>query len=262
MGLSNLVQISVKFVQDNSPSLLTAVGVAGTVTTAVLAAQAGFRAGDILDQEMREEEKLAYIEGRDFEPFDMRQKFLVTWHLYIPPVVTGTLTVACIIGATLISNRRAAALAAAYSLSEKAAREYKDKVLEKFGETKERQVRQAIAEDRVRDNPPPSSLVNEIPESQVLCYDSYTARYFRSDMETLRRAENAINHQIVHSFYASLSDFYNQIGLDRTKISDDVGWNADRMLELRFSTTMSDNDRPCLVVDFDVEPIRGYSRIH
>lgn len=262
MNLTSLSKLILKFTQDNSPSLLTAVGVAGTVTTAVLAAQAGFQAGRIIEEETEAEAKAALLANKEFYLPDLQQKFLMTWHLYIPPVLTGAITVSCIIGATLIQNRRAAALAAAYSLSERAAREYKDKVLEKFGETKERQVRQAIAEDRVRENPAPQTLVNEIPESQVLCYDSYTARYFRSDMETLRRAENQINHMIVHNMYASLSDFYSHIGLDRTKISDDVGWNADRMLELRFSTTISDNDRPCLVMDFDVEPIRGYSRIH
>lgn len=251
----------VKQLHDNSPTLLTAVGVAGTVSTAVLSVQAGFKASEILSMEQQEQDRLATLNNKDPEPMSPQDKLRVTWEVFVPPLITGSLTITAIIGSTVISQRRAAALAAAYSLSEKAIKEYKEKVVEKIGENKERQIRQEIAEDRVRNHPPSEGIVNRIPENQVLCYDSYTARYFYSDMETLRKAENAINHTIVHSYYASLTDFYSHIGLDRTKVSDDLGWNADRLLELRFSTTMSDNDRPCIVVDFDLEPIHGYSRI-
>jgi hypothetical protein len=89
----------------------------------------------------------------------------------------------------------------------------------------------------------------------------YTGRYFQSSMESLKKAQNDLNYKILNSYYASLTDFYNLIGLSRTTTSDDVGWNSDEMLELRFSTIMSDDQRPCIAIDFKVAPIRGYFRV-
>ncbi len=95
-----------------------------------------------------------------------------------------------------------------------------------------------------------------------MCFDMYTGRLFLSDMETLKKAQNDVNYDVLNNFYASLTDFYDKIGLAKTTTSDDVGWNSDKMLELTFSTTMSDDQRPCLAMTFAVEPIRNFHRIH
>jgi hypothetical protein len=95
----------------------------------------------------------------------------------------------------------------------------------------------------------------------ALCLEPYSGRYFQSDMEALKAAQNALNYQVLNSYYASLSDFYDLIGLDRTKLSDEVGWNSDELMELTFSSCLADG-KPCLVMDFHVKPIRDYYRVH
>jgi hypothetical protein len=172
------------------------------------------------------------------------------------------MTVTAIILANRIGSRRTAAVAAAFSISEKTLSEYKEKVVERLGEKKAQEFRDSIAQDRINANPVGNQQVIVTGGGTVLCYDEYTGRYFYSDMETLKKAQNDTNYEIINSNYASLSDFYSRIGLSRTASSDDVGWDSDRLLELEFSTTMSDDQRPCISVGFLVGPTRGFHKVH
>lgn len=256
MTLTAIARQAEKFTTDHSPQILTGIAVAGTIGTAVLTGKATLKAVAMVREAEYWRDKSTqsnYLETRD--------KVALTWKLYVPPFIAGATTVAAIIAATQIGTRRAAAIAAAYAVSEKAFTEYKEKVVEKLGENKERAVRDEVAQDRVRNNPVTENQIIVSGGGKVLCYEPYTGRYFMSDMETLKKAQNDLNYMVLNNYYASMSDFYDLIGLDRTKISDDMGWNSDKMLELTFSTVLSDDDRPCMVMDYQVVPIRDYSRV-
>jgi hypothetical protein len=245
-----------KFTTDHSPQILTGIAVAGTIGTALLTGKATLKAHNLIKYETMKRDS-------NSEPYyaTTKDKVVWSWKEFIPPVAVGALTVASIITASQIGTRRAAALAAAYAVSEKAFGEYKEKVVEKLGENKERAVRDDIAQDRVRNNPVSENQIIVSGGGKVLCYEPFTGRYFMSDMETLKKAQNDLNYMVLNNYYASMSDFYDLIGLDRTKLSDDMGWNSDKLLELTFSTVLSDDDRPCMVMDYQVVPIRGYSRV-
>lgn len=255
MALTNLAKRLQKLAIDNSPALLTAIGVTGTLTTAYLTGTASFKAAKIIadEKELRDRKE----DERDLE---LKEKVDLVWKLYVPAAGTALLTVICIIGATRIGTRRAAAVAAAYTLSEKAFTEYREKVVEKLGEKKEQSLRDELAHERIAKNPPPATVI--IGGGDVLCYEELTGRYFKSDMETLKKAQNDTNYIVLNDMYATLSDFYDKIGLPPTGMSDEVGWNCDRMLELKFSTVLSDDGRPCISVGFQVAPVRDYHRVH
>lgn len=262
MTLTTIAKQAEKFVSDNSPLILTAIGVTGTITTAYLSGKASFKAADILFyEEQRRENHNLRVGELDEPPLTSREKLDLTWREFIPAVGVGALTVTCIICANRIGTRRAAAMAAAYSMSEKAFTEYKDKIVEKLGENKERAARDEIAQDRVRTSPPASDIV-VANGGDVLCYEMFTGRYFMSNMEQLKKAQNDVNYKVLHDNYASLSDFYDKVGLNRTTISEEMGWNLDDTLELTFTTVMSEDNRPCLAFDYKVMPIRGYFRVH
>ena len=250
MDFSLLASRVGKFASDNAPSILTGFAAAGVVTTAYLTGRASFKAADIL----RDERKFAHPE--ELTP---REIVHSTWRLYIPPVGTGALTIFCVIAANRIGMNRAAALAAAYSIMEKAHSDYRAKVVEKIGERKERSYRDEMAQERVNKNPPDTTLV--VDESSVLCLEGFTGRYFIGDMETIRRAVNDVNHMLMQCSYASLSEFYDRVGLPRTSVSDEVGWNSDRLLEMSYSTTLSPSAKPCIVLEYNVEPVRRYYRL-
>lgn len=252
MDLSKLIRQAEKFTVDNSPSILTALGVTGTLTTAYLTGKASFKSADVINKEQFK------INLHELHRHDLtfKEKVRLVWTYYIPPTVAGAGTVAAVICANRISSKRAAAMAAAYSISEKAYAEYKEKVVEKLGAKKEQTARDEIAQQRVDANPVGKNEVIITGGGEVLCYDLYTGRYFFSDMESLRRAENEVNLYVLHNDYATLNDFYRYIGLPNTKAGEEVGWTTDMTLEIIYSTTMSENNKPCISIDFKVTPIR------
>jgi hypothetical protein len=245
-----------KVTADNAPAILTGLGVTGLITTAVLTGQATFKAAEILA-----EEKSAHDEDSRPDLFTLQGQVKLCWKYYVPAVGTAAFAITCIIAANRIQTRRAAALASSYSISQELFKEYKGKVLEKLGDKEEKEITAAVAQNRA-DKAEFKQAEVVVISNQALCFDTYTGRYFTSDIETIRGAVNDINYQINNNYFASLSDFYFMIGLDAVKESDDLGWNADRQLEVSYTPILGPSKQPCLAITFEVYPIRDYHRIH
>lgn len=232
-----LVKAAEQVIRQNSPAILAGLGATGTVVTAYLAHQAGYNAAYKMDKTGSKKDKVRQM-----------------WKSYIPTVIAGTVTAGCIIGAVKIGNRRTAAITAAYSLSEKAFQEYRDKVTEKMGERKEQQVRDEIAQERAVAGTPPREIVL-MGAGDVLCYDLQTDRPFLGTMEGLKKAQNDVNFRILKDGYAYLSDFYSMIGVYLPKESQygyNMGWNKENgAMELTFSTILVDETRPCLAFKYN-----------
>lgn len=257
MTIGSLLRRFEKLAVDNSPVILTSIGAVGVLTTAYLTGKATFRAAD----------EIVYAERGSFganrhRRLSNKEKVKLVWKEYIPPFVTGVLTVAAIVTSNRVSSRRAAALAVAYSISERTFEEYRAKIVEKLGPRKEEAARDEIAQETFSKAQQNSREVLVAGNGEVLCYDLYTGRTFLSDVETMRQAQNDINHQIIHEMSASLTDFYYKIGLSSTAISDEVGWNVDRLLELRFTSVLTEQNKPAVAVGFHVSPIRNYHKIN
>ena len=253
MRLATVFARFAKLTADNSPVILTGFGVAGTIATAVLAGQASFKAARLL-----EEDKAVRKLAGEYEPATPKEIVRRVAPLYIPAVGTGALTIACIIASNRIGTRRAVAMAAAYSVSEKAFTEYRDKVVERLGQGKEQGLRDEIAQDQVDRNPVSTREVIITGAGKVLCMDSITGRYFESDMESLRKAQNDLNQEILHDSYAPLSRLYELIGIPSTPYSSEVGWNLSTMCELKFSAVLAEDGRPCISINYAPYPIREY----
>lgn len=255
MTFADILKRTEKLAIDNSPTILTAVAVVGSLSTAYLTGKASFKAAKLIEDDRFR--RSLHEMGR---PAETKDKVKLVWKEYIPPAAVGSLTVMCIVGANRIGSKRAAAMAAAYSISEKAFTEYREKVVEKIGKNKERGYRDEIAQEQIDRNPVSSKEVIITGNGDVLCYDAYSGRYFNSKMETLKQAQNDTNYQVLSQGYASLSDFYERVGLPATDASEEVGWTVDKKLELEFSTTLSDDGRPCISFSFYVAPMRNYFR--
>lgn len=250
MNIHKLVRKSKKIVSDNSPVLLTAVGVTGTITTAYLAARASFKAAKYIEEEQ------CRLDGFEkSHPLTKKEKSLLIWKLYIPAVLTGAATCACVVGANYIGTKRAAALAAAYSMAKEAADEYQSKVVDKLGRAEEKQLRDELAQERAKKDASKSQEVVFVV-GDSLCHDAYSGRYFMCDKEKIRRAENDINYEILHSDFATLQDFYDYLKLEETSVSREMGWNAENPCAITFATVEAPDGRPCLSYDFAVVPIR------
>ena len=242
-------------VNDHSTTILTGVGVGGTVATAYLTGRASFQAAEIIQ---REELSMEDTFGK--MTLSRPEKVKMTWRLYLPAFGVGATTVTSIIAANKISSKKIAALAVASGLSERALQEYKEKVVEKLGIRQDRALRDEIAQDRVNGQPIGSHEVILAGTGQVLCYDMTTGRYFQSTVEDIKRAENKVNYELIHFMHASLSQFYDEIGLPPTSFSDSVGWNVNNHIEVQFSTVMSSDQRPCIAIDFLKHPVADYEK--
>lgn len=237
-------------IKKHSPEILTGIGIAGMITTTVMAVRATPKAL-ILIEERKEE-----IGAEKLEAMDMVK---TTWACYIPAAITGTLSVACLIGASSVNARRNAALATAYTLSESALKDYQGKVIEMFGEKKNEAVKDAVAKDKVEKNPVVTREVIITEKGNTLCYDAISGRYFKSDIEKIKKAECELNRQMLDDMYVSLNDFYYEIGLDSVKLGDELGWNVDSgYIDLSFSSQLASDGTPCLVIDYSVAPRYDY----
>ena len=260
MNLALLAKRASDFAIHNSPSILTTVGVVGSITTAYLAGKASFEAANIIalkeaDDEQRGEE---YLE----DPKEvLKHRVELVWRLYIPAVGTGVATIACIIGANRVGARRAAGLAAAYSITERTLDEYKAKVVEKLGEKKEDAVQTEVLQERVQRTEPDDPDMYELDKG-VMCFDAFSARYFRSTVEEIRAAINTINNRLNHDGYACLGDLYRLLDIPPTAYSDLIGWNSDRLIEENIHSVLDKRDNPIVVMDFRNQPGPDYSRFH
>ncbi len=232
--LINLAVTTLRSLQPTTPQVLTGIGIAGTVTTAVLAARGAQQAEYCLDTEAKQ------------QPLTEQAKLV--WRCYIPAIASGTITVGCIYGASRFNARQAAALTAAYSLSERALHEYRDKVTETIGDVKEQALRDDIAQDRVLATPNSTIVVEG---TDALTCELHTMRYFKSDMESLRKAQNDINSRMLRHDSACLSDLYDLLEIPNTSTSWTQGWEAGKPMELEISAVLAENGKPCLAFDYN-----------
>jgi hypothetical protein len=264
VNLSIIKQHAEKFISDNATGILTAGGVVGVVTTSVLTARATFKASTILEVEMQRRIATEMQEPEDREPkMTTPEKVKMVWPHYIPPALSGGVTIAAIIMANRMNAQRIAALAAAYSISENRLKEFQKKVEAKLTGPKNQQIHDEIAQDRINANPPNREVII-LDGKNVLCYDLFSGRYFNSTMQEIKAAELSTNAEIYNHDYASLSYFYDELEIAPTGYSDLVGWNSATTgpMELRFSTVMSPDMKPCLSVDFAVSPVMNYSQLY
>jgi hypothetical protein len=244
---------------QSSPTILSGIAVGGVIATAFLAAKATPKAIEKI-QEARSKwtGSDAWVEG---EKFPATEKVKACWKVYIPAAITGAATAGCIIGANQVGMRRNAALVGAYTLADTAFREYKQEVLEQLGAAKERKVTDAVAKKAIDDHPVSSTQVIITRGGEQLCYDSLTGRYFKSDIETIRQAENEINRRIVGGdMYASQNEFYALLGLANVIVGDELGWNLENFIELVFTSHLADDGQPCLAVGYARLPRRDYGK--
>lgn len=255
MTLTEVLRTAQKFATDNSPGILTGLGVAGLITTALLTGRAAFRVG--LDANAGHYEPImAGLEPESLETKDLAKRY---WKEYVPPAIVGAASIACIIGANHIGARRSASLAAAFKISEQMATEYKAKVVDTLGKKAEEKMQAELAAERMERTPGREAII--IDGSQSIFFDAFSGRYFSCEMQKVRKAVNDINFQVNNNFYASLTDFYDLLGLDRTDVSDEFGWNADEQLEPSYHAVMMPNDQAAIQITFNKSPIRGYDRV-
>lgn len=248
--MSNLLTVSKRFMTKNGYTILTVLGAAGVVGTAVTAVKATPKAMKLL--ELAEEEK-----GEELSKWETLKTVTPQ---YIPAILIGTSTVACIFGAQILNKKHQAALISAYALLDQSYKEYKNKVKSMYGEDGDVDIRTSIAKDKYEEE-----AIDEYEDGKTLFYDKYSKRYYRVTKETQLRAEYEINKILSQSGGASLNDYYDLLGIDRKDYGEFIGWSSAQMYEmywdgwLYFEHTKVDMDDgiECYIIDF-TEPFMEF----
>lgn len=252
-GITKLFISTRKFLGKHSPEILTGLGISGMISTTILAVKATPKALVLLEEKRLENnnEKLTKIET-----------IKTAWRPYIPAAVIGAASITCLIGASSVNHKRNAALTAAYAISENTLTRYRDKVIETLGEKKDKEIIDKVSQDRVNENPKVDSQIIISSKGNTLFMDSISGRYFKSDLDYIKKAVNKLNRDMTLDYYVSLEDFYNEIGLKPTKNSSSLGWNLDDgLIEINISTCLTDDDQPCIVLDYNIAPRYEFDKL-
>lgn len=272
--VTELLEKAEIFTKKNSPVILTGLAIVGVISTAYAAYKAGPRADKILE---------AYRKDmRDCHPNDKEAKRAVVGEtvkkmvpVVAPPIIMGGTTIACIVGSHSVSSRRIAALSAAYSLSETTVKNLNSKMEEMLGEKKARAIKDSIMKDKLKaDSEKDKKILSDgqlvIPsDGTVLCKDLYSGRLFYSNAEKIKQAIAKCSYEIISDMYISLNDFYEAIDspqLPRIPMGEDLGWNIEDTingkLPITLSALLTDDNKPCLCIDYDISVRDDFRNLH
>lgn len=247
MDISKLIESTKKKLSDNAPEIMIGFGLAGMLTSTIMAVKATPKAMAIIEEE---EDYL----NRELTKIE---KAKLVWKPYVPAALGYCASTALIIGANNVNSKRSAMFAGAYKLSEQTLATYRDKVIETIGEEKEREISDKVARNKVKEARQTSYHANEViyGTGQCLCYDPISGRYFNSDMDKIRKVENDLNYRLMKENTISLNEFYTELGMECTDMGFKYGWNIDEgLIEVRFTSTITDDNKLCLVVTFARSP--------
>lgn len=245
-----------EFLRRNSSTILTCAGAVGVVATTVMAVKATPKALSLIEN--AKEEK-----GEELSKWEVVK---VAGPSYIPAVITGAGTIACIFGSNIISKHQQATLMSAYALLDNSYKEYRKKVDEIYGEEAGKTVRAEIAKDKYAGDDV------SVDDGKELFYDFYSGRYFESTKEAVLWAQYETNRSLFVNCAVGLNEYYDLLGIETRSEYNDIGWACGQMeemywhpwIEFQHEETIIDEDSSegagleCTIIYLPMEPVMGY----
>ena len=265
-------------IKKNSPEILVVAGVVGTVTSAVMACKATTKAGDILEEHHEQMESINEVVAMDRDDYteeDHKKDTLIVYtqtavkfvKLYGPSIILGTLSLACIVESHNILRKRNVALAAAYATVDKGFKEYRNRVVERFGKEIDHELKYNIKakefETVTVDEKGKEKVEKEIVNvADPNLYSDY-ARFFdescagwskdaEANFTFLKCQQNYANNKLKAQGYLFLNDVYKMLGIPATKAGQVVGWIYDE------KNPIGDNFVDFGILNVDVERVRAF----
>lgn len=237
--------------KKHSAEILIGIGIASGIASTVFAVRGTTKAVKLIEKE----------EAEKANRLTPMETFKATWSCYIWSALFCAMSVTCVISGTSVNLRRNAALVTACKLSETALSEYRNKVVSEIGEKADKDIRSAIAKDKIENNPLPaaqSNIVHVAAKGDVWCFEPLTGRYFRSNIDTIEKAAIVVNNRMISNGYASLNDFFENIGLELSDVGDLLGWSSDNgIFKINYTSRIAhieNDDEPCVVLDYYESP--------
>ena len=224
---TNLICKSRKFLKKNGSTILTCMGVAGVVGTAVMAVKATPKAMELIEDAKKEK-------GEDLTKL---QTIVVAAPAYIPSALIGVGTIACIIGSNVLNKRQQAALTSAYIMLNRSYNDYKAKLVELYGKDADDKIQQELMKEKIEAEPPyiagntvfyaTRGLEALCDNEKALFYDTISERYFESTPLNVYAAEYHLSRNFILMGCATPNDFYDFLGIPQTPDGDVIGWSME-----------------------------------
>lgn len=255
-----------RYLRREGPLLLSISGMIGVVATAVLVAKAEPKA-------MKIREGMHNERVNDYRPEPTKTDyFKATWKVYIPPVLVGTATIACIFASSFLNQKRQVSIASAYGLLNETYKQYRSAAKEVYGEDADTKIQAQIAKDSyVHAEDILGSAYVYTPDldpnsEKILCYDMIGQRYFRSTLAAILNAEYHLNRNLALRGTASANEFFEFLGIDKIESGDEIGWSMSRLTDdfgyfwLDFENTKAypESGMECCVVSVGFGPELGF----
>ena len=246
--MNKLLRQSKLFIKHNASTILTTVGAVGVVVTSVMAVKATPKALRLLEDDKQEK-------GKELTKLEIVK---TAAPVYIPSVLVGTATIACVFGANVLNKRQQAAIMSAYALLDQSYKDYRKKVDELYGEGSNKEIEHEIVKDKYDE----SDLSIDDNDGKELFYDSFSERYFRSTLSDVIKAEYEINRLLAQDYCVYLNEFYDRLGVDEVYYGNYLGWSSFELVETyRYNWVEFEHDKvtmddglECTIIDILTEP--------
>lgn len=235
--ISSKVARQVLVAQKHSPQILFVAGIAGAVTSTVIACKATLKLESVVDdieyevndvKKHRDEYSTDYY--KDLTYVYAKGAYRVG-RLYAPAVVLGTASIGALTGSHVTLTRRNAGLTAAYAATQKAFDEYRERVQAELGEDKELSIRHAVTMESVVDENGKKTKVAHADPNKWSMY----ARFFDEASPSWQKnaelnrifvqaQQNYCNHLLHARGHVFLNEVYDMLGIPRSKAGQMVGW--------------------------------------
>lgn len=175
--------------------------------------------------------------------------------IYIPTIIFGTSTIMCILGANALNKKQQASLISAYALARNYHKEYRDKLIELYGEKTDIEVRNAMAREHCNYH----QLKLNVPDKKVVFYDEISGKSIVRYEREIMDAEYHLNRNFTMRGYAFLNEFYYFLGLPASEYGGEVGWSMSSGImwidfEHRLIEKSDDGGLACYSIDMVFPP--------
>lgn len=240
--VTSRVGVQLLTLRKNSPKIMFAVGIAGVVGTAVLAARATLKLNDILDEAEQDLETAKTLQSVKYSEEDRQRDIVLIYlktggkiaKLYAPAAIVGALTIAALTGAHVELNRRNTALMAAYAALDKGFRQYRQRVINALGKDRDDEFRYGHQEGEIVEETKNGPVVKTIKRVGIDGASIY-ARFFDEgspnwnkqsayNVAFLKCQQDIANDILTARGYIFLNEIYTMLGIKNTPEGQIVGW--------------------------------------
>lgn len=267
--MNELLQNAKIWTKKHTPELLTGFGITFFGVGAILTGTGTIKALDLIEEEKERrlheypEKVISKVQEEELLHFTPKDYICTCWKVYSPAALAFLIGGVCVINANRINIKRTAALTAAYTLSETALREFKDKAVEVIGETKVEDIHKEIAKDKIEQIDTKEIKIIDTGRGNTLFRESIlTGSLFRANKDDIQKIENEINLILRTQDYCSVNIYLEKLGLSELKndIGLDLGWNINTSGYLTFKKIpmITGDGEPCISLELDSLPEYGF----